>query len=252
MDQTVRPVALITGAAAGIGRATALALARAGYETCATDLDEASLQSLATHAQHLNLRVHVAAADLLQDQQLQAVVDRVGREFGRLDALVHSAGLFPRKSFSESTVEDLDRVMGVNFRAAFRLAALSIPLMTDGGAMIFLTSGSGLLAAVADPMQTEFSLYGASKAALDRWALGIAAELSRLGVTVNTLTPGAFVLTPGVAALGLRETEERPSISPEAVAEAIAWLAGSPADGPCGQRLSATEFRQSWGPRAGG
>jgi NAD(P)-dependent dehydrogenase (short-subunit alcohol dehydrogenase family) len=123
-----------------------------------------------------------------------------------------------------------------------------MPLMSGGGAMIFLTSGSGLMSAVADPMQAEFSLYGASKAALDRWALGIAAELSRSGVTVNTLTPGAFVLTPGVAALGLRETEDRPTISVESVAEAIAWLADSPPDGPRGERLSATEFRRSWGP----
>lgn len=249
MEQIDKPVALVTGAAWGIGRATALALARAGYETFASDRDKASLCLLGEDAGRSNPEIRLVTADLLEDKQLQDLVETIRRDLGRLDVLVHSAGLFPRQTFAESTVEDLDRVMGVNFRAAFRLAALGRPLMTRGGAMIFLTSGSGRLEAVVDPMQAGFSLYGASKAALDRWALGIADELAQSGVTVNTLTPGAFVLTPGVAALGLPETAERPSISAEEVADAITWLAAAPPEGPRGERLSATEFRRSWGPR---
>lgn len=243
-------VAVVSGAAAGIGRATALALARAGFEVYANDVGEAALASLVREGTDAAIRPVVG--NVADERDVARLIEIIRGRSGRLDALIHSAGVFPRLSFALSTIADLDRVMGVNFRGAFLLASQAAPVMArHGGAMVFLTSGSGSLSALADPMQAEFSLYGASKAALDRWALGVAPELARSGVAVNTITPGAFVLTPGVAALGLKESGERPSISAEAVAEAVAWLAGSPPGGPCGQRLAATDFPHAWGPRAG-
>jgi 3-oxoacyl-[acyl-carrier protein] reductase len=244
-----RRAALVTGAGAGIGRAAALALASLGYDLVLSDLDAAAIAVTAERVDGLPAKAHTRAA--VGDVCAPEVVADMFRRLDGLDlcALVHCAGLFPRRTFAGSTVEDFDRVMAVNLRAAFLLAKAAVPAMAGrGGALVFMTSGSGLAKAVADPMQAEFSLYGASKAALDRWALGIAGELARSGVVVNTLCPGAVVRTPGVAALGLESLQLRDAIPAERVGEAIAWLASRPEDGPVGQRLKATEFGRAWGP----
>lgn len=243
--------ALVTGAGAGIGRATALALAAQGFRVLLNDVVAAAVERLAGEIEAAGGHALAAPADIADDEQVAALIDRAERDGKGLTALVHCAGLFPKLSFRQGSLAELDRVMAVNFRASVAMAKAAAPRMQrrGGGAMVFMTSGGGLLGAVADPMQADFSFYGASKAALDRWALGVAAELSGMGVTVNTVCPGAFVLTPGVMALGLKESGERASIPPEAVAEALAWLAGRPDGGPIGQRLVATEFGQTWGPR---
>lgn len=242
-------IALVSGAAAGIGRATSIALAAQGFQVFLNDLDAGGLQELEREIAERDGRAIAVAGDLADDEATARIFARIRELAGRLDVLIHCAGIFPKLSFQSSRVADLDRVMAVNFRAAFVLAAAAAPLMTEGGAMIFMTSGSGLLSAVSDPMQADFSLYGASKAALDRWALGIAGELAANGIVVNTISPGAFVLTPGVLALGMKESTERPSLTVEAMAEALVWLAGRPAGSPVGQRLLATEFGDLWGAR---
>lgn len=241
-------IALVSGAAAGIGRATSIALAAQGFRVFLSDIDVEGLRELEREIADGGGQAVAAPGNLADDEATARLFARIREEEARLDVLIHCAGIFPKLPFRSGRVADLDRVMAVNFRAAFVLAAGAAPLMTNGGAMIFMTSGSGLLAAVSDPMQADFSLYGASKAALDRWALGIAGELASDGIVVNTISPGAFVLTPGVMALGLTESTERPALSVEAMAEALVWLAGRPAGGPAGQRLLATEFGDLWGP----
>lgn len=231
-------LALVTGAGAGIGRACALALAAAGFEVVASDLDAAAARATADAGGG-----RAIACDVADDPAVAALF----AELGEVEVLVHSAGLFPRRAFADSPVGELDRVMAVNFRAAFVLAKAALPGLTrlGGGSLVFLTSGAGLLGAVADPMQAGFSLYGASKAALDRWALGIAGELAPAGVAINTLTPGAFVHTPGLDALALDEARDGEAISPEAVAEAVVALARArPPE--TGRRLRATEFGKTW------
>jgi NAD(P)-dependent dehydrogenase (short-subunit alcohol dehydrogenase family) len=236
--------ALVTGAGAGIGKAAATSLAARGFEVIVCDVDARAANAVAAGLAAQG--AWAATLDVADDGAVQALVDRSGG----VDALVHSAGLFPKLSFEMGSVAQLDRVMAVNFRAAVVLAKAVWPGMAAKGAgtMVFLTSGSGLPSAVDDPMQADFSFYGASKAALDRWALGVAPEMSRRGVLVNTITPGAFVHTPGVQALGLAEVAEREAISPELVGEAVAFLAAGLAPELSGQRLRATDYRRSWGP----
>jgi NAD(P)-dependent dehydrogenase (short-subunit alcohol dehydrogenase family) len=247
-------VALVTGAGAGIGRAAAAALAREGAHVVVCDLDEASAASATAEILAAGGAARAVACDVASDQALERLFANIARIEGGPDMLVHSAGLFPKASFAESAAALLDKVMAVNFRAAFVLAKHAECSMRrcGGGAMVFLTSGSGLMSAIADPMQADFSLYGASKAALDRWALGIAGELRTAGIAVNTLSPGAFVLTPGVQALNLPEAREAPSISVEVVAEAVVWLALRREPRLAGRRLLATEYHRVWGPGAAG
>ena len=247
-------VALVTGAGAGIGRAAAAALARQGARVVVCDLDMASAGAVAAEIIAQDGAARAVRCDVASDEAVERLFQDIAGAEGGPDMLVQSAGVFPKASFAVSSVALLDRVMAVNFRAAFVLAKQAEGPMRSrgGGAMVFMTSGSAQMSAISNPMQADFSLYGASKAALDRWALGIAAELAPAGILISTLSPGAFVLTPGVQALNLPEARDAPSIPVETVGEAAAWLALWRDPTLAGRRLLATDYRRLWGPGAGG
>jgi len=238
---------IVTGAGSGIGRAAALQLAEAGRAVLVCDRDGPAARETCRLAESAGGRATAAIVDLSDAAATTRMVETAARGDG-VSALIHSAGLFPRLSFADAVPADLDAVTSVNFRAAFVLAKACAATMTAGGALVFLTSGAGLLERAGDPFQRGFSLYGASKAALDRWALGIAAELAEAGIAVSTVTPGAVVDTPGTAAIRDEVFASMPRIAPAAVGRALAWLAAAPRLALAGRRLSAAEFGKAWGP----
>lgn len=229
--------ALVTGAAAGIGRATALLLAARGWRVMLNDLPGAELDCAVAEASGV-----AAPGDLTDD----AVVAGLFAQAEELTAVVHSAGLFPRRRLAETTIADYDRVMAVNLRAAVQLTLLGARAMPAGGTMVFLTSGSGLMTMAADPFQRGFALYGASKAALDRWVAGVAGELAEAGVFASTITPGAFVETPGLARQGIARPDGAAAITAERVAEAVLRLAEDRSGAFAGRRLNAAEYGLGW------
>ena len=229
--------ALVTGAAAGIGRATALLLAARGWRVVLNDLPGPELDRAAAEAGGA-----AAPGDLSDD----AVVARLFARAEGLAAVVHSAGLFPRRALAETTIADFDRVMAVNLRAAVQLTLAGARAMSGSGTMVFLTSGSGLMTMAADPFQRGFALYGASKAALDRWVAGVVGELAEAGVFACTITPGAFVETPGLARQGIVPPDGAAAISAERVAEAVVRLAEDRSGAFAGRRLNAAEYEVGW------
>lgn len=247
MQSDMLSTVIVTGAAAGIGRETAIALGVEGRTVVLCDIDKDMLEAVAAQIRIAGGDPVVMPADLRDER---AVTDLVRTTASRhsLGALVHSAGLFPQLSFAESELQDLDDVMAVNFRAAFTLAKAGAAAMSaNGGALVFLTSGAGLLEMASDPFQQRFSIYGASKAALDRWALGIARELIEINIAVSTITPGAFVRTSGTSRLDLDGMQDLQEIDARAVGNAIAWLASEVRTHLAGRRLNATEFGDTWG-----
>jgi NAD(P)-dependent dehydrogenase (short-subunit alcohol dehydrogenase family) len=118
--------------------------------------------------------------------------------------------------------------------------------MGQGGALVFLTSGSGLMSAASDTLQRGFALYGASKATLDRWVAGVAPELAATGIHASTITPGAFVETAGLARAGVVPPSGAKVISATRVAEAILRLVEDRSGMFTGQRLSAATFGVDW------
>jgi NAD(P)-dependent dehydrogenase (short-subunit alcohol dehydrogenase family) len=182
-------------------------------------------------------------ADVTDDGALADLVARAG---DTLAAVVHCAALFPRIALPDTGIADFDRVMAVNMRAAVQLTLLAAPAMHDGGALVFLTSGSGLLGAANDPFQRGFALYGASKAALDRWVAGVAPELAPAGIFATTITPGAFVATPGLVRAGVAPPPGARILTAERVAEAIVRMAEDRSGAFAGQRVSAASFGVDW------
>lgn len=243
----VTRVALVTGGGAGIGRAACLALARDGFGVVCADLDGARASAVADAIVSAGGVASSATCDVSREESWPVLLERA-RALGSLDVLVSNAAVFPRLAFDETRLADFDRVMSINLRAVFLGVTACVPEFraNGGGALVVMSSGSGLPTAVSNPMQVGFALYGASKAALDRWTLGIAPELAPANIAVNVLCPGAPVLTEGYNALSLGAEAPAGSVSAECVADAIAHLARCRPPEGTGKRRLATDLARSW------
>lgn len=243
-------VACVTGAADGIGRASALSLADAGFHVHVSDIDGKGAADVGEDIRRNGGAASAQVCDVRLEDEVAGLFAAIESESGRLDAMVVNAGIYPPEVFDETTVEVLDLIMGVNFRGAFLCTMGAVPLMesSGGGSIICVSSGAGTIEAATTPLAGTLPIYGASKAALDRWALGIAAELARRSIAMNVIWPGAVVRTAGVSRLGLSDTELSEGVDPEFVAPAITWLAQQNASDFSGQRVTSVGFGSTWGP----
>jgi NADP-dependent 3-hydroxy acid dehydrogenase YdfG len=173
---------LITGASTGIGRATALELAKRGHEVVATARRPQTLEDLPV------------AARLALDVTDQASVDAAIAAAGPLDALISNAGATLRGTVEATPLSEYQRMLDLNFLGALRVTKAVLPgFRTRGGGRIVLVSS--ILGRLAIPL---ISGYAASKFALEAVAEALAQETRHLGITVTTVQPGA-VLTDGAA-----------------------------------------------------
>lgn len=182
------PVVLVSGAAGGIGGATARRFALGGWRVVATDREAASLEGL---KQELGERLLATPmADLRRVADCGTAVEAAIAAAGRLDCLVNAAGLWTEGP-AEATLEaDFDRVMGVNLKGLFFLSAAAIPqLVKTTGCIVNLSSDAGLQG------NTGAAVYCASKGGVSNLTRALALELAPRGVRVNAVCP-ADVDTP--------------------------------------------------------
>jgi NAD(P)-dependent dehydrogenase (short-subunit alcohol dehydrogenase family) len=177
-------VAIVTGAAAGIGRATTLAFAREGARVLAADLHATTPDSS---------QIKTVQVDVSDAAQVRAMVDAVEHQWGRLDVLVNNAGISGGSSLEDTTPEVFDRTMAVNVRGPFLGMKYGIPLMlrSGGGSVINVASIGGLVA------QPNAVAYIASKGAAVMLTKAVALEYAAQGVRVNAICPGT-IYTPMV------------------------------------------------------
>jgi len=220
-------IALITGASSGIGYATALRMAEAGADIAIGYARRGqAAQVLSEHIRKMGRRALAVQADLGKSAQVQALVDAAETGLGPIDILISNAGMGNRKRLEELTLEEWDRTMQVNLRAAFVLAQRITPGMRERhwGRVIFVSSVAAFTGGIVGPH------YAASKAGLLGLTHSLAASLAPHGVTVNAVAP-ALIADTGMLPVGPEgEGQLVPRIpvgrlgKPEDVVEAIMML----------------------------
>jgi NAD(P)-dependent dehydrogenase (short-subunit alcohol dehydrogenase family) len=203
MSRLSGKVALVTGAASGIGLASARRLIDEGAFVQLVDLDAASLDRA---LRELGDRAGAALADVTDEAAVEAAVSATHARFGPIDVVFSNAGIpGPIGSITACSREEFARVLDVHVLGTFLTVKHAIPVMRDNGSIIVCSSTVGLRGAAAS------APYSTAKHALVGFARSVAKELADRGIRVNTIHPGptdtAFQHGIEVAATGLREDE---------------------------------------------
>ncbi|HXC48625.1 MAG TPA: glucose 1-dehydrogenase [Candidatus Sulfotelmatobacter sp.] len=188
-------VALVTGAARGLGRAISLALAHAGADVALGLRDVKADSGLAAEIRAMGRRALPLQMDMTNLGQVRRAVEDAAREFGRLDILVNNAGLGPENPAENVREEDFDLTVAVNLKGTFfaSQAAGRVMIWQGSGKIINMSSQAGFAA-----LPTE-SIYCMTKAAIAHLTKCLAVEWGKHGITVNAVAP-TFIRTPGTEA----------------------------------------------------
>lgn len=178
-------VAVITGAARGIGLAIARTFLAAGYRVALLDIDGAELQAAVASLEPIDAVLSIEC-DISDPSQVETAICRTEAQFGRIDSLINNAGIAVFKPLLETTFEEWQRVLAVNLSGPFLCTQLCAPVMLKGGggSIVNIASISGLRAS------TLRVAYGTSKAGLMHLTRQQAAELGNIGIRVNAIAPG--------------------------------------------------------------
>lgn len=187
--------ALVTGAAAGgLGYHCAVALAEHGADVALVDVGARvdDLGETLAAVEATGRRGHLATCDVSDEAQVDAVVSEAVREFGRVDILMHNAGVMLRKDALEMTLEEWQRVIDINLTGTWLMnRRVGREMLQKGGGKII--NVSSVYTNIVGPMPE--SSYYASKAGIANLSRGLASEWGRQGINVNCLAPGLFYPT---------------------------------------------------------
>lgn len=181
-------IALVTGGSRGLGREMVLAFAERGADVIIASRKIETCEAVADEVRSLGRRAMAYSVHAARWPELDAMVEHVYAEWGRIDILVNNAGMSPRVASHEVSESLFDSVLGLNFKGPFRLASQVAKRMFDGdGGVIINVSSSGALMPLPEVIP-----YGSAKSALNAMTRSMAAEYGPK-VRVNTLSPGPFL-----------------------------------------------------------
>ncbi|OKH21863.1 short-chain dehydrogenase [Hydrococcus rivularis NIES-593] len=221
-----RKRATIVGASSGIGRATALAFAKAGIDVALVGRSQDKLEAVAIAAKEVGVKAKAYSLDLAKLEEVQPKIAAIAADFGGVDILVNSAGIGYTKPLSETTLADWQQVINLNLSSVFQCILGVLPGMRD--------RANGLIINVASiAAQSPFPGWGAycaSKAGLVAFSKVLAAEERANGIRVANIYPGA-VNTPLWDSETVRADFDRAAmLNPDIVARAILYVAQLPAE----------------------
>lgn len=183
--------AVVTGAASGIGRETAIVLGRAGARLMISDIDASGLADTAGLVAATGAEVIPRAADVANRAEVRALAAAVGQRWGRLDIWVNVAGVILRRAVLDAEEADLDHLLSINLKGTYWGCAEAARVMrgTGGGAIVNISSGGG------EAPVPDLSIYSMTKAGVNMLTRSAARELGPLGIRVNAVAPG-WIDTP--------------------------------------------------------
>jgi NAD(P)-dependent dehydrogenase (short-subunit alcohol dehydrogenase family) len=233
VDRFSDKVVLITGAASGIGRATAERLASEGASLALSDVNADGLEETATACRSEGVDVLAQVGNVADEASVADTVRSCVDHFGRLDVLVNVAGILQFKDLRETTLDDWNRIISVNLTGTFLMCREALPHLLNSGGNIVNTASTAALA--GHPWTVS---YSASKGGVFALTQTIAVEFGKQGVRCNSVAPGS-VLTPIQQAFDLPDGADPKLVyrimaldkqrGPETVASSIAFLASDDA-----------------------
>jgi 3-oxoacyl-[acyl-carrier protein] reductase len=233
-------VALVTGAAQGIGKAIALLLARHGADVVVSDINLEKAQETANEIQESGKRSLAAKVNVADLKDVEKMVETIVGQFGRIDILVNNAGITRDRLILRMTEEDWDAVLDVNLKGTFNCTKAVIRYMSKqkSGKIVSIASVTGEM---GNPGQAN---YGASKAGVIGFTKTIAREFAARGINVNAIAPG-YIQTAMTDAVPEKAKEELKRMipmerlgQPQDVAQAVLFLVSENSSYITGQVLN--------------
>ena len=186
MSTLTEKVALVTGGSRGIGAAIAKRLAKNGASVAITYAkDDKAASAVVKAIERLGGKAIAIQADAADAKAVKSAVEKTVATFGRLDVLVNNAGTAIPKTFEETTIEEMDRVIDINVRGVFVATQAALKHMNLGGRIIMIGSSVGERVLVPGLVA-----YSATKGAVKMFTQGLAREIGSRGITVNNVQPG--------------------------------------------------------------
>jgi len=233
-------VAVVTGAAKGIGRSIALALIDEGAKVVPVDVDREALRSLQVEAEKRGGQILPVACDIEKSSNVKAMVEEVLGTFGRIDLLVNNAGIIRRGTIETVDEDDWDRVIAVNLKGTFNCCKAVVGTMKrqGSGKIVNVSSIAGKIGDI-----TSAPGYGSSKAGSDALMKTLARQLAPSGIRVNAVAPHAIETEMSAQWSEAKRREVIAGIPlgrlgrPQDVAEAVLFLASDAASFITGEIL---------------
>ncbi|NOU68731.1 3-ketoacyl-ACP reductase [Paenibacillus sp. LMG 31461] len=210
-------VSIVTGAARGIGKATAIALAKEGVNVGLLARNEAVLKQVAAELEGLGVKATYAIADVSSKEQVEAAVEVIKSELGSADILINNAGIATFGTVLEMNPEEWKRMIDTNLLGTYYVTRAVLPQLIEknGGDIINISSTNGLAGAATS------SAYSASKFAVIGFTESLAQEVRRNNIRVSALTPSTVATDLALDLNLIKENVESKFMQPEDIAEFI-------------------------------
>lgn len=209
-------IAIITGAGKGIGRATALTLAKQGVSLGLIARTKADLQAVAEEVSAHGVRVEIATADITDNAQVEQAIDQLYKALGKFDILINNAGIAKFGGFLDLTIEEWERIIRVNLFGMYYVTRAVLPKLIEqkSGDIINISSTAGEKGGAA------MSAYSASKFGVMGLTESLAMEARKHDIRVTALTPSTVVTDLAINE-GLVKGDEENMLQPEDVADLV-------------------------------